>query len=74
MSASMQLLWSLINAVQLIVFLQLYNLAFPANTVLFYGILRDLSNFEIIPSDFIINAMYGKNNQEMSESKISEIF
>ena len=59
---------------QLIVFLQLYNLAFPANTVIFYGVMRDLSNFQLIPSDLINNAVYGKNDQDLIGSKISEIF
>ena len=65
MSVSMQLLWNLINVMQLIVFLQLFNLAFPANTILFYGFLRDLSNFELIPSGFINNAIYGENDQKI---------
>jgi hypothetical protein len=50
-SASMQLLWNLVNLMQLIVYLPLYNVAYPANTILFYSFLRDLSNFDVIPTE-----------------------
>ena len=73
-SKSMQLLWGLINVMQLIVLLPLYNLAFPANAALFYSFLRELSNFEILPVDLINNAIYGKNDQKLSDSNRSEIF
>jgi hypothetical protein len=52
-SASLQLLWGLINVLQLITSLPLLNIEFPANAANFYGVLSNLANFNLIPTGTI---------------------
>lgn len=39
----------MINVMQLIVHMPLMNVVFPANAVLFYSFIIDISNFDLIP-------------------------
>ncbi len=43
LTASLSMLWGMINTVQLIIYIPLYNLMFPANAILFYSLLAQLA-------------------------------
>ena len=49
MSFSLSYLWGMINCLQLIVYLPLYNVVFPANVSLFLGVLINVATFDMIP-------------------------
>jgi len=55
LSASLSLLWGMINALQIISHLPYFNIMMPANAQDFYNFLNDISNFNIIPTDMIFN-------------------
>lgn len=47
------MLWGMINVMQLIVHMPMLNVQFPSNAVLFYSFIIDISNFNIIPTDWM---------------------
>jgi hypothetical protein len=51
MSVSLQLLWALVNVMQLLLIMPLINVNFPVNAAIFYGHLIDIANFDVIPTD-----------------------
>ncbi|TNV87552.1 hypothetical protein FGO68_gene2096 [Halteria grandinella] len=58
LASSLQYLWGMINVMQLIVHMPLMNLVFPANAVLFYNFIIDISNFDILPVDSMENKLF----------------
>jgi len=50
----------------------LFNVNFPANTLFFYSALKDISNFEILPSHQINGAMYAMS--DINGSEIPKVF
>mgnify|MGYP000141156323 FL=1 len=57
MSYSMQYLWNLINGLQMIVYLPLLNLVFPANINMVLTILISVATFDMIPFIDEINSL-----------------
>ena len=55
MSASLSILWGMINALQLMVNLPLMNVNFPANAIFFYTLLMNMANLDVLP----INGLEG---------------
>jgi hypothetical protein len=53
MSASLQMLWGMVNVMQLIVKFPIMNITFPSNAGIFYALINDVANFDIIPTDEI---------------------
>jgi len=53
LSASMNLLWSMMNTLQIIVHLPLVNLTYPSNAMLFSSAFLTLAQFDILPHSFI---------------------
>jgi hypothetical protein len=51
LSASLQMLWGMINVMQLIVKFPILNVTFPQNAVTFYTFINDVANFDIFPTD-----------------------
>ncbi len=49
MSGSMQMLWSMINTVQIIVLTPLMGISTPANVKMFFSTLIDMANFDVMP-------------------------
>jgi len=43
------MLWGMINTVQLIVYMPLMNVNFPPNAVLFYSLVANVAQFNIVP-------------------------
>jgi len=54
MASSLQFLWSLMNAVQLIVHEPLLSISFPAEAHIFLKMLMGILKFKIIPTDKIL--------------------
>ena len=54
-SFSLNYLWGLINALQMIVYLPLFNINFPANINMFNSILISVATFDIIPKVELLN-------------------
>lgn len=51
LSASLQSLWQLMNGLQMIVHLPLFQIVFPANVIMLIQPLVNVANFDIIPVD-----------------------
>ena len=49
LSASLSLLWTIINVMQLLVILPLIDVNYPANALIFNQIFISIASFEIIP-------------------------
>lgn len=43
----------MVNALQLLVYLPLFNINMPSNTKQFYNIIAGLVEFDILPSDWV---------------------
>lgn len=50
----MQMLWGMINVMQLIVNMPLLNVQFPENASFFYSLIIQISSFDIIPSTILV--------------------
>ncbi len=55
MSGSLAMLWGLVNTLQLITHLPLYNINMPGNAVTFFSAIIGVTNFDIIPAAEILN-------------------
>ena len=51
LSTSLNLIWGLINALQIIVFMPMLNVYFPANAFSLTMKLLELAQFDLLPSD-----------------------
>ena len=58
MSASLQMLWGMVNVMQLIIKMPLLNITFPQNAATFYSFLTSVANFDLMPTDKINNYMF----------------
>ena len=67
--ASLSLLWGLINSLQLVTHFPLINYIFPPNAKTYFGIMFEIGNFDIIPTDQI----EGIVNDEVGEADLSEL-
>jgi len=54
MGSSLSLLWGMVNTLQLIANIPLFNLKFPSNIQFLFSILMTMANLEIIPVDDIM--------------------
>ena len=67
----MNLLWGMVNTLQLIIHLPLLAVYFPQNCQLFFTFITDIVNFSLIPTDKIMDKMFQFKNsteQEMNQS------
>ena len=55
LSASLSLLWGMINALQIIGHLPFFNVFMPASAEMFFDIVQELMEFDIIPTDFVVD-------------------
>ena len=62
MSVSMNLLWGMVNTLQLIIHLPLISVYFPQNCQLFFSFIVDIVNFSLIPTDKIMNKIFSFKN------------
>lgn len=52
---SLNFLWSMINSLQMIVYLPLLNIVLPANVSTLFGILIEVATFDVVPKSDEIN-------------------
>ena len=62
-SVSIRFLWNLLVALQIIVNLNLINVVYPYQLTVLFETLINISNFKIIPTDFIVSAYKDWINQ-----------
>lgn len=48
------MLWGMINAIQIIAHLPYFNLNMPQNVILFFGMVLEIANFDVLPTDDIL--------------------
>lgn len=54
----MQLMWGMVNALQIFVHLPLLNITYPANAIMFCDTIEGLVNFKLIPTDKILDKIF----------------
>lgn len=52
-SSSLNMLWTLVNALQIIVHLPLVNLSLPINSYIVSQTLANIASFDIVPTQFL---------------------
>lgn len=62
MSVSMQLLWGMVNTLQVVIHMNMLSVLMPANVQFFFGFVVNIVNFKIIPTKDIINKIMGQRN------------
>ncbi len=73
MSASLQMLWGMINVMQLIVKMPLMNVTFPANAVTFYTFISDIASFDLLPMDKINAKIFNFTAEEQKDTNFKEM-
>lgn len=73
MSASLQMLWGMINVMQLIVKMPLMNVTFPANAVTFYTFITDIASFDLLPMDKINSVIFHFTDEKQKDSNFKEM-
>ncbi|TNV85800.1 hypothetical protein FGO68_gene17649 [Halteria grandinella] len=68
MAASLQLLWGLINSLQLVVRTPLMGMKFPSHTKAFFSSFIMLTNFDILPSTNLNELVFGYDSAEYEEN------
>ena len=53
MKGSLQYLWGMINALQIVFHFPAFALSFPANSKMFYSTLITITKFDVIPEDWV---------------------
>jgi hypothetical protein len=66
MSVSMQLLWGMVNTLQVVIHMNMLSVIMPANVQYFFSFIVNIVNFKIIPTKDIINKIMGKKNETES--------
>jgi hypothetical protein len=62
LSTSLFLLWGMINGLQIIGHLPMFNVLMPANAEAFFSALLNLSDFKVIPTDYLMDSTVGEGN------------
>jgi hypothetical protein len=73
LSASLQLLWGMINALQIINHLPLFNLYMPASAQTFFKAVNDIAEFKIIPTEQVVDWLL-RNNPESILKELGPLF
>ncbi len=73
MSASLQMLWGMINVMQLIVKMPLMNVTFPANAVTFYTFISDIASFDLLPMDKINAKIFNFTAEQQKDTNFKEM-
>ena len=61
LNLSLAKMWAMINALQIIGKLPMFNTYTPANVNELFGFIENISSFKIIPTDYIIKAILSEN-------------
>ena len=73
MSASLQMLWGMINVMQLIVKMPLLNITFPQNAATFYTFISDIASFDLIPTEKIDNMIFNFTDKDMTDPNFEQM-
>jgi len=73
MSVSMQLLWGMVNTLQLVIHMNMLSVMIPPNVQFFLSFVVNIVNFKIIPTKDIINNLLGLKDK-MKKSDVSPEF
>jgi hypothetical protein len=65
-SASLQQLWGMINTLQLMVIVPLFNLSFASNSMFFFHFIASVTRFNVVPAEDLIKRYL---NFDPAESK-----
>ena len=72
LAGSLSLLWGLINSLQLVTHFPLTNVIFPSNAKTYFGIMFEIGNFDMIPTDQIEGLIdYEVGEADKSDSKFN---
>jgi hypothetical protein len=69
----MQLLWGMVNTLQLVIHMNMLSIIVPANAQYFFTFIVDIVNFKIIPTKDIINKIMGTSDK-LKKSDVSPEF
>eukprot|EP00347_Sterkiella_histriomuscorum_P013267 403365371 len=58
LSTSIQMVWGMINTLQIVVLASLFNITFPGNTIYFFQMVSQISSFQIIPTDQFVEYFF----------------
>lgn len=72
MSSSLNMLWGLINTLQLIAHMPMFAINFPANAKLLFLLINQVSTFDILPVEDIQNGMF--NFDQIEETPFNDNF
>ena len=73
MSASLQMLWGMINVMQLIVKMPLLNVTFPSNAATFYTFITDIASFDLLPMDKINSFIFRFTEENQNDENFKEM-
>ena len=73
LSTSMNLLWSMLNTLQVIVHLPLVHIAMPQNVYALSKIIASIACFDIVPTELLYNEMFSFNPQAKSSGMRYEL-
>lgn len=62
MSSSLQLLWGLVNVMQLLLVMPLLNVKFPINVATFYSFIISIASFDLLPTPTINDKIFEFTN------------
>ena len=70
LTASLSLLWGMLNSLQLIMLLPMLNVYVPASATDLFSTLTQISKFNLVPFDWLVDyfVIDGPNNQETSSN------
>jgi hypothetical protein len=57
----------MINVMQLIVKMPLFNITFPSNAAYFYSFITEISSFDLIPTDKIDPLIFNFTDRDMED-------
>ena len=70
LNTSISMLWSMMNTLQIIVFMPLINLAFPGHVTFVSLILFDIANFDILPSSLMNEIVLRVNEDNIERAEL----
>ena len=60
LSGALSLLWNIFNTLQILLALEMLNLVMPANVTVFYNLIKDTVNFQLVPKDTLYDNLVAK--------------
>jgi len=70
---TLKMLWSMINALQLIVHLPLFNVAMPANAMFLFSLIVEIVNFGMVSPAATGSEYFDSDEEESVESNFQQM-